>query len=194
MSSAEFKMRGGPELIAMLDQLPKNWANKVVRNAARAGAVVLQKKAKAKLAGHKKTGKLERAVKVSSRIDGDLVIGRVRVKGPHAYIGVFLEYGVRPHMIVVHDEDRPERKTRRGIRKVSIRTVNNMIHTGSLKIGENFVGPFVHHPGHAAFPFMLPALDEGGAEAIGAIGSYIHSHLSWDELKAPRVQVIEDEA
>jgi hypothetical protein len=40
---------------------------------------------------------------------------------------------------------------------------------------------------------MRPALDEGGQAAINAMGGYVRSHLSWDELQAPRVQVIEDE-
>jgi HK97 gp10 family phage protein len=199
VSSAEFKLRGGAELAALLEAVPRKWGQKVLRNGARAGAVVVQKKAKEKV--HRKSGKLARAIKVSSRIDGDLIVARVRVKGgkgSHAFLGPFLEYGVAPHLIQVHDDDlamtpATTKKGRPLARKTRIGKLNQMVKRGSLVINGTFVGPFVHHPGHPAFPFMRPALDEGGQEAINAIGEYVRSHLSWDELKAPKVQVIEDE-
>lgn len=199
MTSADWKLSGGPELLALLGELPRNWTNKVVRNATRAGAVVIQKKAKEKV--HRKSGKLANAIKVGTRVEGDLIIARVRVKGKkgsHAFLGPFLEYGVAPHLIAVHDDDlaltpATTKKGRPLTRKTRIGNLNKMVKHGSLKIGEHFVGPFVHHPGHPAFPFMRPALDEGGQEAIAAMGGYVRSHLSWDELRAPKVQVIEDE-
>jgi hypothetical protein len=188
---ADWSLSGGPELQNLLDALPKRWATRVVRNGTRAGAVVVQKEAKARV--RRKSGKVAKGIKVSTRVDNDLIIARVRVGGEHGYVGYFLEHGVMPHLITVDDEDRPTYKTRRGVKKLSIGSINKQVKSGSLKIGEHFVGPFVHHPGHPAFPFMRPALDATAQDAVNALGEYVRSHLSWDELQAPRVEIVGDD-
>jgi len=185
------KLKGGPELLALLDQIPPKIGRNAVRGGGRAGAVVVRNDAKSRI--RRRSGRAAKSLKVSSRIDGDLVIAKVKMKGPHSFVGVFLEYGVKPHLISVSDEDRPTTMTRRGERKVGIGTMNKMVERGSLVINGKFVGPYVQHPGHGAFPFMRPALDAKAAEAVNAMGEYIRARLSWGQLQAPAVAVEPDE-
>ena len=56
----------------------------------------------------------------------------------------------------------------------SMRTINRRV----LKIGNNFVGPVVQHPGIAPRPFMRPALDGQGKNAIVATGEYVKKRLA----------------
>jgi len=42
-----FRLKGGPELLQLLDQLPKNLERNVIRGGLRAGAKVIQQQAKA---------------------------------------------------------------------------------------------------------------------------------------------------
>jgi hypothetical protein len=42
-----------------------------------------------------------------------------------------------------------------------------------MKIGDEFVSGIISHPGHAAHPFMRPALDAKAQEAIAAFRSKI---------------------
>jgi hypothetical protein len=95
---------------------------------------------------------------------------KVQMKGKHAFVGNFLEYGVKPHEI------EPKRK-------------------GGLKLAEDVVRGAVHHPGFGEMPFMRPALDTKGAEAVAEMGSYVRSRLSWGQLQAPQVgpEVDEDD-
>lgn len=170
---AQFNLGGGPELLALLDQLPKKLVGKVARGGARAAAVVLQKEAKAKI--ERKSGKAAKSLKVSSRLDGEIASAKVSMKGPHAYIGIFLEYGVEQHEI-----------TRKGL------TADGGGRR-SLKIGDDFVGAKVTHPGFGEMPFMRVALDTKGSEAVNAMGEYFATRISWNTLQAPALQVEEDE-
>ena len=67
--------------------------------------------------------------------------------------------------------------------------MNKMLKRGSLKIGENFVGPVVMHPGHAAKPFLRPALDQKAEEAVNAMGTYIAHRVQIGDLRAPTLEV-----
>jgi hypothetical protein len=64
-----------------------------------------------------------------------------------------------------------------------------MVKRGSLTIGGNFVGPVVMHPGHAAKPFLRPALDQKAEEAVNAMGAYIAHRVQFGNLKAPNLEV-----
>ncbi len=185
------KLKGGPELLALLDQLPTKVGRAAVRGGVRAAAKVVQQEARANV--RRRSGALARSLKLSTRTDGHIVSAKVTAKGRHSFLAPFIEYGVRPHLITVSDEDRPTAKTRRGDRKASIKLVNRMVRSGSLVINGSFVGPYVHHPGHAAFPFLRPALDTKAAEAINVMGEYIRSRLTWGALQAPAVAVEPDE-
>ncbi len=192
------RLKGGPELLALLDLVPKRIGNNAVRGGARAGAVVIRNDAKSRV--RRKSGQTAKSLKVSSRIDGQVVSAKVSMKGKHSFLGPFLEFGVRPHWITVPGAEidaamsnrRPSK--RQPSKKTKMRYLNNQVREGSLVINGKFVGPYVFHPGHAAFPFMRPALDTKATEAINTMGEYIKSRLSWGTLQAPAVTVQEDEA
>jgi HK97 gp10 family phage protein len=180
-------LKGGPELLRLLDELPRNLERNVIRGGLRAGAKVIQQQAKANVPV--KTGQLKRAIGIGTRTKGSMLASYVKLRGPGSYLGLFIEYGVAPHLISVTDTDRPVRDTRHGPRKVSIGTINKMVKRGSLKIGEHFVGPVVMHPGHAAKPFLRPALEQKAEEAVNAMGAYIARRLQTGDLESPVLEV-----
>ncbi len=187
----DFKLKGGPELLALMDQLPPKIARNAVRVGVRAGVKVMQKEARLKV--RRKSGALAKGLKISSRMHGTIISAKVKAKGRHSFLGWFMEYGVAPHWITVPDKEKPIRNTRRGPRRVSMGTVNKMVERKSLVIQGNFVGPYVHHKGHRAFPFMRPALDTKAKEAINVIGQVIKERLTWNNLKAPLLAIEPDE-
>jgi hypothetical protein len=152
-----------------------------------AGAKVIQQQAKANVPV--RTGKLKKAIGIGTRVEGSKLSSYVKLRGSGSYLGLFIEYGVAPHLISVSDADKPVRGTRRGPRAVSIGTINKMVKRGSLKIGENFVGAVVMHPGHAAKPFLRPALDQKAEEAVNAMGAYIAHRVQIGDLKAPKLEI-----
>lgn len=188
------RMKGGPELFALLDVIDRRFARNTVRNGLRAGAKVFQVGAKRLV--RKRSRRLEKSLKLSTRMDGDIISAKVVAKGPGSYTAPWIEYGVRPHWIVVAGEDLAEVRSRIKSRrstsdKTRMRDLNNMVRAGSLIIGGNFVGPYVHHPGHKAFPFMRTSLETNANEGLTAVGDYIASRLSWSGLKAPQFELVE---
>ncbi|MBY8826118.1 HK97-gp10 family putative phage morphogenesis protein [Sphingomonas colocasiae] len=191
----EMKLNGGPELLALMDQLPRKIGRNAVRGGVRAGAGVIRDQAKQNV--RKRSGRLARAIKLSSRVQGSVISAKVIVRGAHDYIAPWLEYGVKAHWIVVAggelDIVRSKiRSRKRGSTKTRTRDLNNMVRDGSLVINGNFVGPYVYHPGHPAYPFLRPALDTKAAEAINVCGQYIAQRLSWGSLQAPALAVTEE--
>lgn len=83
--------------------------------------------------------------------------------------------------------------TRHGKKTYSIGTLNKMAHRGSLKIGENFVGESVHHPGAQPKPFMRPAIDEKQGEAIRAVGEQIRKRLTKEGINTSDGLEVDDE-
>lgn len=157
------KITGGPALLALLDQLPTKIARNVVRGGARAAAGVVRDEARSTV--RRKSGALAASLKLSTSTNGTVVSAKVRAKGKHAFIAPSIEFGTAPHVI----------------------------NGAALKIGDRFVRGPVNHPGHAAFPFMRPALDTKAAEAINVMGDYIRARLSWGALSAPAIAVEPDE-
>jgi HK97 gp10 family phage protein len=186
-------LKGGPELLQVLGQFPENIERNVLRGGLRAGAKPIQQRAKALV--RRKSGKVAKSIVVGSRVEEGQPRGYVKLKGPHSFVGVFLEWGVRAHLIKVSDEDRAKlgKMTRRGFRRFGMRMINKMARLGSLVIGRDFVGPVVDHPGHAPMPFMRPAMDQGATEAIQAMGGYIAHRVDIGDIKAPRLDVEETE-
>ncbi len=99
-----FRLKGGPELLQLLDQLPKILERNVIRGALRAGAKVIQQQAKANVPV--KTGQLKRAIGIGTRTDGAKLSSYVKLRGKGSYLGLFIEYGVAPHLILVSDVTR----------------------------------------------------------------------------------------
>jgi len=185
-------LKGGPELLAVLDQLPKDIERNVLRGALRAAAKPVAQLAKEKV--RRRSGALANSIVIGSRTEGGQPRGYVKLRGKHAFLGLFIEFGVKLHLIKVSDEDRDRlgKTTRHGFRRASMRMINNMVRRGSLKIGKDFVGPVVTHPGFASMPFMRPALDEGAAAAVKAAGAYIARRVQIGDIKAPDLDVEEE--
>lgn len=162
------KLNGGKELHALLQQLPVEVETKIMRNALARGANVIRDEARARVADE--TGLLRKAIKSTRNTRKGQVIAKVKLRGRHSYLGLFMEYGVTAHMITVADG------------------------AGALKIGRQFVSGSVQHPGHAPRPFMRPALDTKAKEAINVIGQYISQYLKFGSIQAPTVSVDEEDA
>jgi HK97 gp10 family phage protein len=162
-----FKIKGGKELHALMQQLPVEVETKILRNAMARGARVIADEAKLRVPDDE--GLLRKSNKTSRNTKNGQVIAKVKLKGPHSYVGTFMEYGVLPHIISVADGE------------------------GAMKIGKNFVTGAVKHPGHASHPFMRPALDARAEEAINVIGEYLGSYLRFGTIQAPVVAVDDEE-
>lgn len=176
---SEVYVKGLAELQRALDALPAKIEANIMRGALRAGAKVLADAAKANI--HGDTGGLAKSVRVGTRVDKRLgrVAAYVRAggKGTPGWYAHIVERGSVAHWIAVREDARPERKTRRGLRKVSINTLNRMAKRGSLVIGGHFVGASIAHPGAKAKPFMRPALDGNASAAVEGTREYIRKRL-----------------
>jgi HK97 gp10 family phage protein len=186
-------LKGGPELLAFLDQLPTKLVKKVMRGAMRAGARPIQKEARLRIP--KKSGLSAKSIKIDTSIRDGVVKATVKMTGKHSYVGPLIEHGVAPHFISVDPGQTASagslpligRGTRKG--KISVGGVNARVKRGSLVINGKFVGGTVHHPGVAAHPFMRPALDTKAEEAVNAIGQYVAYRLTIGSLNAPVLEV-----
>ncbi len=174
---SEFKLNGGPELLTLLDQLPARLAGNVLRSGIRAaGKVVLEE---ARLLAPKGTGKLAKSIKLGSpKYDRAEQQVRVRVKiggdkgnkgNDHAFLGMIYEFGSAAYAGQKYQRDGRTR-------------------TRSVKLkfdGTTIYGRFPNIAGHAARPFMRPALDAKASEAVKVMGEHIARRLTWRELQAP---------
>jgi hypothetical protein len=164
---SQWRLKGGTELMQMLDRIPQRMTRSIGRGALRAGARVVAEEAKERVG----SAAIAKQIRVSTRGDGTIVSAKVVVreeKNTIGYVAWFLEYGVTPHWI------RPVKK-------------------GGLELGPDVVRLVVHHPGFGERPFLRPAMDAKAAEAINAIGAYIGTRLTWDGLAGPEIGVEEDE-
>lgn len=167
---SEFAVKGLKETLDVLAQLGPRIERQAIRSGLTAAAGVVRDDARARIA--RKTGLTSRAIRSGSprQLQNGSYSISVSVSGnKHAFLGLFIEYGVSPHLIKVREEDKPTITTRRGERKMSMRMINRGFNAGSLRIGEQFVGPVVHHPGFAARPFLRPALEAKASEAVEAM-------------------------
>lgn len=198
-------LKGGPELMQFLDQLPPKLEKNVLRGALRAGANVIRDEARANVPV--KSGKLRRAIKTDTVTDGGLIKARVKLRGQHSFIGVFLEYGVAPHLITAGDSPYTARTLNSRIKKGGferrengllkifgyeydrrVRTKNGT-EVRSMTINKHFVRGAVEHPGVAARPFLRPALDTRANEALRAVGAYMEQRLRIGDFSAPALEV-----
>jgi HK97 gp10 family phage protein len=166
-------VKGLAELQKFLDQFtPKMEAN-VMRGALRAGAGPVR--ASARLNINNVSGETAKSLRIRTDRRGSKVSASVYTR---RFTARFLEYGTAPHWISVRETDRPWRLTRRGDRMLSVSTLNRMAKRGSLRIGGNFVGASVEHPGAKPHPFLRPALDQQATAAVVAAGEYIKKRLA----------------
>ncbi|WP_232494921.1 HK97-gp10 family putative phage morphogenesis protein [Novosphingobium kaempferiae] len=171
--SKNYPVTGVADLDRYLSALPKN----LQKGAYRAGLTAAARPVRddARQRATKQSGKMARAVKSGSprqNQDGTFSIQvRLDPKSPHAFLGVFAEYGVSAHLIA---------RTGAGEGRVAIRKASEgrgKVKARALKIGENFRSGIVHHPGHAAHPFMRPALDAQADNAVKAFADRIRDYI-----------------
>lgn len=171
--------RGLKELDAFLRQLPEKINQNVLTGALRAGAKVIESQAKQNLEtnGSVISAQLRDSIKVSVRRRNGRVTAKITARTDKNE-ALWVEYGTAAHWIMVRAAARPGRMTRRGYRKYSIGTLNAMAERGSLKIGENFVGASVAHPGAKPKPFMRPALESTSQAVVAAAAEYIKQRMA----------------
>jgi hypothetical protein len=101
--------------------------------------------------------------------DGTFSI-KVSLRGKHAFLGLFHEYGAMPHLIA---------STGKGEGRVAVRKAVDAGEKigGVIKIGERFVSGVIHHPGTHARPFMRPALDLAADDAVRAFAARIRDYI-----------------
>jgi HK97 gp10 family phage protein len=165
----QYRINGGRELAALMQQLPVEVETKILGNGLMAGANVIRDEARSLV--RTKSGLTRKAIKTARSITpGGQVVAKVKLSGKHAFVGKFLEYGVAAHQIWVHSDKH------------------------SLVINGVAIGKMARHPGFAPKPFMRPALDAKASEAIETVASYLTRYLKWGTITAPIVTVDLEEA
>jgi HK97 gp10 family phage protein len=137
-------------LQARLLQLPAKLEARILRGALRAGAVTIKKIVDPQIP--RRSGRLARTSRVSTRARRGLVTASAKVGDKHAWYGHILQHGAAPHVI-------------RARNKPFLR-----LHGGA------FVRR-VNHPGTKANRFMARAFDRGVAPAIAAVAEYVRKRL-----------------
>lgn len=174
--ASEIAVSGLAELNKTLQTLAPKIEGNIMRGAVRAGIVALKNRAQQLVPVDQ--GDLKRTFRVSTRSKRGRVSATLSVGNKEVFYAHMVEFGTSPHFIRVNESARPKKLTRRGMRAVSVRTMNQMVKRGSLKIGQNYVGPSVSHPGARPKPFMRTALDTGSTEAASVAADYIRVRLA----------------
>ena len=76
---ATLGLKGGPELLAMIDQLPDQIVRKVLRGGLRAGAVVIARRARLNV--HRKSGITAKSIKVKTGTEAGQPRAWVKLSG-----------------------------------------------------------------------------------------------------------------
>jgi HK97 gp10 family phage protein len=159
-----------------MDEFPDKFLRNVARGGFRAGMkpVLETSQQNAPVL----TGALRDSLHIRTDVSGTEVVGMVRTRDWRAK---FAEFGTRPHLISVREEEKPvnwRRSSRLGrLVRVSMTTINRI----ALKIGNRFVGRTVNHPGAQARPFLRPALDSRAQDALAAASEYMRNRLATRE-------------
>ncbi|ABD25101.1 Phage protein, HK97, gp10 [Novosphingobium aromaticivorans DSM 12444] len=182
--------------MAFLEAFPARLQKNALKSAMIAGARVVRDEARANVPV--KSGKLRKAIKTSSprAFKGGAASVKVKVLGEHSFIGHFIEYGVRPHLITAGDSKLTVRTlNKRASRGEGIReTETGLIRVGgyegtrttqtsdgpredTFKINAAFIRGAIVHPGFPAHPFLRPALDRTASQVVDAIGSRLREYL-----------------
>lgn len=139
---------GGGTIARMLGDMPDKLRTGTIKRAAGSAAKVMAEEAA--LIAPREGGKPDMAdtIGVSVSAPRGTVTARVRLKGPHSFLGQFMEFGVAPHLITSR--------------------------TGKpLKVGDNLVEGPIYHPGHAPRAFLRPAFDTKAQAAIARFGEVL---------------------
>lgn len=182
--SKTYPVTGLKETMDFLSVLPERMQRNAIRQGLTAAAAPVRDEARV-LAG-KASGKMARAIKTGSprrNQDGTFSVQvRLDPKAPDAYLGIFQEYGVAAHLIARTGGG--EGRVAVGLAAEGKGTIKGRV----MKIGEDFVSGIIHHPGHAAHPFMRPALDAKVEEALAAFGVKIRDFIESKTGFAPTIE------
>jgi len=180
-----FPVRGVADLDRFLSAFPKKLETAAYRQALTAAAAPIRDAAKSRAPGRIKG--LIKSGSPRKNQDGSFSI-RVYVderKGSIGFVGYFIEYGVRPHLIIapgaaldaLEGSLKPLKSGRRRSRATLMRHLNRKERDGSLVIDGKFVGPVIRHPGFGPKPFLRPALDMMAEEAVRMFGDKIRAFI-----------------
>ncbi len=174
--SSDNPVRGLKELDSYLAALPAKMQKQVYRQALTAAAAPIRDEAR--MNARKQSGKMARAISTGSprqNEDGSFEVSvRLDPKKPHGFLGVFHEYGVAPHFIRAGNSGKSARMLTKAAKRGD---VVGEVSTGHLRIGDRYITGEVFHPGHAAHPFMRPALENKQDEAVKAFAQRIRDWL-----------------
>ena len=141
---------------------------KVLAGAGRAGGKVIADEAKSRVTSDAVREDIRTRVKTT---EGLIVVTVDVKKGWGRSLGTWLEYGTDPHLISVDDRQSGGRT----VRRINMLAKSEGSH--SLVIGGKFVGATIMHPGARPAPFLRPALDIGGQEAIATAQAYLNARV-----------------
>ena len=193
-NNSSVEITGLKELYDLLQTLPTKVENNVMRGALRAGQNKMMEGVKSKLRENNslKTRALEQSIRIRfnrKALKRGLISSYLIAGSKDAYYSHMVEYGTVPHFISVKKEVAPSRMTRRGRKTFGISTINKMVKNDSLRIGQNFVGQSVAHPGSRPKPFMRPAFDQYNDDAIKSIANYLNKRIPNEIKKANKAKL-----
>lgn len=151
----ELHVSGLSELDRLLKELPAKIEGNIMRGAVRAGAKVMETRAKELVPVD--DGDLRDSIKVSAKSKRGQVSATVRAGGKKAFYAHMVEFGTARHLI------KPKKR-------------KSLFFAG-------LASEVVDHPGSSAKPFMRPALDNNQREAVDAAASYIRQRLEKEAAK-----------
>ena len=152
---SELHVSGLSELDKLLKELPAKIEGNIMRGAMRAGAKVME--ARAKELVPVKSGQLRDSIKVSTKSRRGRVSATVRAGGKKAFYAHMVEFGTARHFI------KPRKR-------------KSLFFAGMAR-------EVVDHPGTSTKPFMRPALDNSQREAVDAAAAYIRARLAKEAAK-----------
>lgn len=146
-------VRGQAELNAFFQSVPAKLGQNVLRGALRAGMNEVLPVAKANI--HSVSGELAAGLTISTSARDGKVMASIKVKGRHAHVAKWIEFGTAAHNIAA-----------------------------KIKGWLSFLNVFakkVAHPGARAKPFLRPALDGQAGAAVAAAAEYMKKRLATRE-------------
>lgn len=151
----------------MLQMLPVQMEQNILRGALRAGANVFKVEARLQLASHGnvESGLLSKGLSVTTRARAGTVTASLKAKGKHGFIAHWIEFGTEPHAI----------RGRSG---------------NPLAFGGDYY-KMINHPGITAHPFFRPTIDGKSGEALVAIGEYIKLRLTKEGLNTREIEIVQ---
>lgn len=151
----ELHVSGLSELDRLLKELPAKIEGNIMRGAVRAGAKVMETRAKELVPVD--DGDLRDSIKVSTKSKRGQVSATVRAGGKKAFYAHMVEFGTARHFI------KPKKR-------------KSLFFAGMAR-------EVVDHPGTSPKPFMRPALDNSQREAVDAAAAYIRARLAKEAAK-----------